>query len=602
MNRLSAWLRRMTEPFRRTIRSRLIFIMVCIAVIPAITVTWLAAGNTRRALEQEVIQSNLSRIAWAGEAVGSHLTQLNNLIYTLMISPAFGEYTAGEDGQSLSAQFTAQRNLINTATAIYYSSHSSLVEIELYFKEKNRLLTVSERDNIQSPPSEPAVWRELVKRNADYLIQSRPGVPEEFTLTRSLNKFENKSRFGSISLKVKWRMMDNGLDLLRSESEAGVFLLDEAGQVMYQPTSGSLPELQGLHLKQSGAGYERLPDYYLFYYQPDGWGLTVVKALPVSYIDQSVATTQKYGLIVGVVSAASAALLAALLAYTVSRPIIRLARSMRGMNWLREEEGPSPNRYDEIGLLELRFHTMSSRIREHIRNEYSINLEKQTAQLKALQAQINPHFLQNTLQLIGSMSFSKAPSDIYRIIQSLSEMFRYVIREPDELATIRMELKHLSNYMHIQGQRYSNKLSYEVEEAGEYADCLLPKLSLQPIVENAFMHGFDRKKGNWELRVQLVPNEEGLCIRITDNGLGMSAARLDEVRARVGSPSGLLWTSGSSIGLYNVAARIRLHFGGAYGLTIDSSLGAGTTVSIYIPIRKKGEAHDAEQQSFNQQQ
>lgn len=596
MRRLSALLRLLSGPFRKTIRSRLIAIMISIAVIPTITVTWLAAGNTRRALEQEVIQSNLSRIAWAGEAVADHLTQLNNLMYTLMISPAFGEYTTGEEGASLSTQFTAQRNLINTATAIYYSSNNSLVQIELYFKDKNRLLTISEGDHIESPQSEPAVWREIVERKADYLIRSSDSSPDQFTLARSLNTFENKSRFGTIALEAKWRMMDNGLDLLRSESEAGVFLLDEAGRVMYSPTSVSLPALQELGPTRGSAGYERLPDYYLFSYRLDDWGLTVVKALPVSYIDQSVAMTQKYGMIVGVVSAAAAALLAALLAVTVSRPIIRLARSMRGMNWLREEEGHSPNRYDEIGLLEMRFHTMSSRIREHIRNEYSINLEKQTAQLKALQAQINPHFLQNTLQLIGSMSFSEKPGDIYRIIQSLSDMFRYVIREPDELATLGMELKHLNNYMHIQSQRYSTKLSYEVQEAGAYADCLLPKLSLQPIVENAFMHGFDRKKGNWRLHVQFVPGENGLYIRIADNGLGMSAARLDEVRARLGSQQGMLWTSGSSIGLYNVAARIRLHFGGGYGLTIDSGLEAGTIVSIYIPIRKAGEAHGNEQQ------
>ncbi|RXZ84150.1 HAMP domain-containing protein [Paenibacillaceae bacterium] len=589
MKWLNSVSRLLSDPFKRTIRSKLIVIMISISVIPIIVVTWLATNNTRRAMEQEVIQSNLSRIDWAGDAVNNNFTQLNNLIYTILISPTLAEYTK-EDEASLRSQFTIQSNIINTITSVYYSGNNNLVEIQLYYREKNKLFTINDmRNDIQSPPAEPPTWRELITKQADVIIQDSTGTASNFKFIRSINRFENQEKIGSVSLDVKWKMMDNALDLLNSEQEAGVYIVDSSGKLMHQLKERDLPDLKAINLADHGSGFVRTAEHYIFYNQLEPSGLSLIKVLPVSYIDHSAATTQKYGLIVGVASALVAALLAALLAYTVSRPIIRLARSMSGLNWLKAEDVSHLNRQDEIGMLEMRFHTMSSRIREHIRNEYTINLEKQTAQLKALQAQINPHFLQNTLQLIGSMSFSKTPSDIYSIIQSLSDMFRYCLREPGDLATIRAEMKHLSNYMNIQRQRFTGKLTYEADVAPEWEDCRIPKLSLQPLVENAFMHGFDKKKGSWCLKVKVLPYDSGLLISVEDNGIGISPSRLEDVRSRLAEQLDPLWTSGNSIGLYNVSARIKLYFGEEYGIHIENNPGGGTRVSLYIPRVKEGQ-------------
>lgn len=562
--------------------------MLCISVIPIGVVTLLATENTRKVMEQEVIQSNLSQITWSGEAVDKNFTQLNNLIYTILISPPLGEYTKEEDG-SLSDNFMLQRNVVNTITSIFYSGNNSLEEIQLYLKEKDKLFTINDmRDLIQTPTTDVPIWRDIVDQKADFIIKDVPGSATNFSLIRSINRFENKEKIGSIRFEVKWKMMDNALGLLNSEQESGVYIVDSGGKVMYQLKDGPVPDMKNVDLSAQGSGYVRTPEQYIFYHYLEPWGLTLIKVLPVSYINQSATMTQKYGLIVGVVSALLSALIAAFVAYRVSGPIIRLARSMSVLNWLKGEDAPISNRQDEIGMLEMRFQTMSIRIREHIRNEYTINMEKQTAQLKALQAQINPHFLQNTLQLIGSMAFSKKPSDIYSVIQSLSDMFRYVIRDPGELTTIENEIKHLNNYMNIQQQRYAGKLNYEVEISPVWEDCLVPKLTLYPLVENAFMHGFDRKKGSWNLKIQLIPHENGLLIQVQDNGMGISPARLEEVRTRLTEQLGPYWTSGNSIGLYNVGARIKLHFGEDYGILIDNNPAGGAWVSMYIPIVKVG--------------
>lgn len=581
------------EPFKRTIRSKLILIMLCISVIPIIVVTLLATDNTRKVMEQEVIQSNLTRIAWSGDAVDKNLTQINNLIYTILISPAFNDYVNSDDG-TLSDSFILQRNVINTITSIFYSGYYSLVEIQLYLNEKDKLFTINDmRNTIQTPIPEPLMWRDLLAQKADFIIKDSPGSDADFRLVRSINQFENKKKIGSIQFDAKWRMMDNALELLNSEQESGVYIVGSGGKVMYQLKEGAPPPMNGaFDPSKQETGYVRTPEHYIFYHYLEPWGLTLIKVLPASYVNHSASVTQKYGLIVGILSALLSAVIAAFVAYRVSGPIIRLTRSMSGLNLLKGETIPSSNRQDEIGMLELRFQTMSNRIREHIRNEYTINLEKQTAQLKALQAQINPHFLQNTLQLIGSMAYSKKPSDIYSVIQSLSDMFRYVIRDPGELTTVAMEIKHLNNYMHIQQQRYAGKLNYEVEIAPVWEDCLVPKLSLHPLVENAFMHGFDRKKGIWNLKISIVPYEKGLLLQVEDNGMGIEPDRLEEVRSRLAQQLDPYWTSGVSIGLYNVSARIKLYFGESYGVRIANHPDGGARVSMYIPIVKVGERNE----------
>ncbi|UUZ84939.1 histidine kinase [Paenibacillus sp. P26] len=177
-------------------------------------------------------------------------------------------------------------------------------------------------------------------------------------------------------------------------------------------------------------GYLRTKDDYVFYTTIRPWNLKLVKVVPAGFINRSAVMTLRYGMVVGVISILVSILVAVIAAWRTSRPIVQLARSMQGLSSIKESETPVIRRRDEIGLLETRFYNMSHRIREYIKTEYSMHLEMRTAQLKALQSQVNPHFLQNTLQLIGSMAYSKSPSELYEVIRSLSEMFRYVIREP----------------------------------------------------------------------------------------------------------------------------------------------------------------------------
>ncbi|GGG16648.1 sensor histidine kinase [Paenibacillus abyssi] len=584
----------LTEPFRRSIRNRLILVMIFLSAAPLILVTVLATENTRKSMEAEIVQSNMSGITWTGQYLEEQLTGLNNIIYTLLISSEFNDYLNKSDSSSLSQQFSAQRSVISMMTSLYYSGNNNLVGIQLYLKEPNKLFTINDMFNdIKTPGELPQSMASFFKRDIDFLVEEGDSKLESFHLLRRINRFENKEVLGAVLLEIKWRTMDNILDLLHSETDQTVLITDHNGEPMYNPEKAEISDELRQLLRQigDGPGLIRDKNYYVFSNTIDPWGLKVVKLIPTVSINESAQRTMQYGLIVGVVSIIVSLMAAVFVAWKMAGPIVRLTRNMKGIRLLKDgEQLPLSNRIDEIGLLEWNMQNMSHRIREHIRTEYIINLEKRTAQLKALQSQINPHFLQNTLQLIGSMAFSKKPNEIYEIIRSLSEMFRYVIREPDELVTVRRETDYLKHYMLIQKERFAERIEYEIYVDKALERCLIPKLTLQPLIENAFMHGLDRKTSDWKICVRAITIGNRVEITVEDNGVGMNEEALAKLQEQLDQPSDLLWAS-ERIGLHNVAARIKLHFGEQYGVHVESRPGEGTFVQIRMPlVQKDGEA------------
>ncbi|WP_337098791.1 sensor histidine kinase [Paenibacillus sp. YIM B09110] len=582
---------KLVDPFKRSIRNKLILAMILLAIVPIAAITGLAADNSRQSMETEVITTNQSNMKWTGVYVGDQFTQLNNLIYSALISPHLNDYLANAEEGSPSKQFTIQKNLIETLNNLFYSAGNKVIGLEMYLAEPNKMFFINASQNdIESVSVEPEPFQTMAANNQDFMVRTDEAQPDQFQLIRSINRFENQDRLGYISLRIRWSMFDQTLDLLGRGDQQQVLIVSGDGEELYLPGGQKLPEstLERIRQADEGQGYFSTDDEYVFYNTIDPVGLRLVNIVPRSAINASALATMRFGFIVGTISALAAIIIAVFLAWRMATPIVKLARSMQGLGLIRETEITVSNRVDEIGLLETKLNNMSLRIKEHIKNEYSITLEKKTAELKALQAQINPHFLQNTLQMIGSMLFTKQPAECYAIIRSLSEMFRYVIRDPDRLATLKTEMDHLDNYMKIQQQRFGARLGYNVRQDESALASPIPKLTLQPIVENAFFHGLDTKSGDWQLDVDVCKEENAIHIRIKDNGVGMNADRLALVRSRLNGHSGQAWTSGSRIGIQNVASRIRLHFGKDGLIRINSEPGLGTTVTVIIPLGEAG--------------
>lgn len=210
------------------------------------------------------------------------------------------------------------------------------------------------------------------------------------------------------------------------------------------------------------------------------------------------------------------------------------------------------------------------------------------AELELLQAQINPHFLYNTLDTIMWLAESGNQEEVVRMVASLSDFFRTSLNHGDGMFTLKEEKRHVGSYLQIQQVRYQDILEYDISFPENLNETMIPKITLQPIVENALYHGIKNRRGKGRIIVCATKNEtdNDVVISITDNGVGMSGEQLDKVTNLLkGTSGGKTSKKRDSYGLYNVNERIKLKFGNQYGLSINSVYGEGTCVQIKIPFQ-----------------
>ena len=233
---------------------------------------------------------------------------------------------------------------------------------------------------------------------------------------------------------------------------------------------------------------------------------------------------------------------------------------------------------------------MIYKMKEFANREYTASLLIKQAELNALQTQINPHFLYNTLDSIRGLALIEGQENIAKMTKALSGLFRYSISKTEDLSTFREELKNVENYMIIQQLRFSNKFvcitDIELSEETEILDCALPKLTIQPIVENAVYHGLETKLGKGTIVISAYTTEKRLVISIEDDGIGMNQENVEAINQKL-MAGNIIYRDkdekSTSIALVNVSDRIKLFFGDEYGLKVLSTPNIGTTVEIVLP-------------------
>lgn len=239
----------------------------------------------------------------------------------------------------------------------------------------------------------------------------------------------------------------------------------------------------------------------------------------------------------------------------------------------------------EVNRLSDSLNTMIDKINELLEQVTTEQIRLRKAEFELLQTQINPHFLYNTLDTIIWLAEAGKQREVVGMVGSLSEFFRASLNQGKDIISIREELQHVKSYLEIQQVRYQDILKYEIQVPGELDKYLIPKITIQPIVENALYHGIKNKRGLGRIRVSGKEEESGFAIQVEDNGIGINEERLRQVRDKIQyrTPA-----ENDIYGLYNVNERIRLNFGEKFGISIESVYGEGTVVSIHLPYGEEG--------------
>ena len=273
-----------------------------------------------------------------------------------------------------------------------------------------------------------------------------------------------------------------------------------------------------------------------------------------------------------------------LISARILKPIKLLQRVMKNVekgefDIIAEEKGEN-----EVKNLSRTFNIMIRRIKQLMEQNLKEQEEKRRYELNALQAQINPHFLYNTLDSIVWLAENDENKEVVKMVTALANLFRISISKGNELITIKDEIEHARNYLVIQKIRYADKFDFDIQVQEDIFDNLTQKLILQPIIENAIYHGIKKMLDYGSILIKGSIVDSKICIEVIDNGVGMSQETANALLTKV---SNVKNTHG--IGVRNVSERIKLCFGQEYGLEILSELDEGTRVIIWIPKTKIGD-------------
>ncbi len=266
--------------------------------------------------------------------------------------------------------------------------------------------------------------------------------------------------------------------------------------------------------------------------------------------------------------------LAAFLSTSVARPIDTLASSMRRLESGDFTVRVPEKRKDEIGQLNKSFNTMVKRIESLVQRTKEEEKQLAAAELKALQSQINPHFLYNTLGAIKSIAKLHDEREILEIVVQLGKLLRGAIDASDEVIPLGKTMEQAESYLIIQKIRYGNKLTVDIDVPEEILRIKTPKLLLQPIVENAVVHGLEKKTGDWRIRIAGSRSNGIIRLGVTDNGIGFDAPAAD------------FRTEGGKVGMANVYRRLKLYYGENADLLVESGIGEGSSVTLVFPAER----------------
>ncbi|CAG7627392.1 hypothetical protein PAESOLCIP111_02911 [Paenibacillus solanacearum] len=561
--------------FKRSLLAKLLVGMLISTVIPYTLSNIIAYKTTSDSVKKQVIELNLDQMSLSMENMKRYMQDLNRLSVSFYYDQTLMQYLRTKEASAARTLYitTQVDNLYNTRSEFRAARFMSAWNGQTFMKYNNNQVGT----NVHMPPMpiparEDPEWSKSHRYEVAY-------VDKEIVLGlhQLLVDYPRRDSLGVLSLYVG---MDEINTMLRTGLSEGndVFLyIQDSLNLLYDSAGGAAMEPDAARkLVEGGAQGSFKGDFNgrsgVFVYRKDHYmelPLTLVKFVPTAAMNESANRTLGRSLMIQIAAIAFVLVTALLLSYFTISPVKRLLRSIaRVESGSFRIERPS-GRVDELGILEQRFQTMIHNLDDLMNREYRNRLELSHAQLKMLQAQINPHFLYNTLQSIGTLALRHGSEEVSDKIGELGAILRYSMDLRTETVPLKLEIEHIEHYLSLQTGRFKNRLSYTLTCPNEALSIEVPKMILQPLVENSIVHGMEKGRGTGTLHIGVEWNE-ALVIRVIDNGKGMSQDVMDGIREQYEEDRLHYGKDGGGIGLLNVLKRLRLYYGDRFAWTMES--------------------------------
>jgi two-component system sensor histidine kinase YesM len=508
-----------------------------------------------------------------------------------------------------SVDYINERSITNMIGAIYYS-RDDLVGIHVLSLE-GKVFNYGDKMTVVDPLFANMDWYKQIKTSAGRMVwvgvythsvidtaQAKP----VFAFGRLIYDLDQHKPIGIVLVETQPQAILSALDNLQLGKNSDAFILTETGGIV-NSTSGLLPpgiDGQSLAIEKEGAHYFGKDLIVTSKIPFAGW--TIMSRTPIKDLNVELERTKRYLIVMFAILIILSILIATFVSRSISSPLRRIVREMRQVETGNFNRVLNIVSYEEIGQLVESFNHMVEQIAELIERVKISSISEKNAELQALQSQVNPHFLYNTFDMIYWLLDENGNDKLGDVVLSLSHMFRYSSHWEDEV-TLREEVEQISHYLNIIKMRLQGRLTIEIDIDEQWMAVRMPKMTLQPIIENAVKHGLEPLGRPGKLRLAASRTEENLTITVSDNGVGMTVERLAKLRKslllepaiglrKMSNEQDALVTSqpqrGGGIGLSNLQRRLRYMFGEEYGLSVDSTIKDGTFVRIKLPLPVEG--------------
>lgn len=397
----------------------------------------------------------------------------------------------------------------------------------------------------------------------------------------------SKEVIGFAVADVSCQLFSDSFDINPDNPFSLYVINQENGHVIFSPDNDVLhlnssecfsPDIMSQLSGTSGDFFYRLNDQNMLvvYYQSSLTGWYTLNLIPETHIISTFSSAARNNIIITIVLTLLLAFVLYILCFLLTNNILKLTRAVSeiGVNGLHTDINIYSN--DEIGALAAQFQNMLDRIKQLICDVQNEEAEKRNAEIAALQYQINPHFLYNTLNTIKFLATLQGADNIRMVAESLSSLM-HISMSGEPFITIREDIEFIKSYLTIQNYRETGIFQHYIDAEPEAEDYYIPKLLIQPLVENALKHGLAGKI-NGILRISYFQEDAAMHIRVEDNGIGMNDEKIQEILSCNHS------ANAGHIGIYNIQNRIHLYFGDKYGIQVESQENLFTRFEITIPL------------------
>ncbi|MFS0634937.1 histidine kinase [Mesobacillus foraminis] len=595
-----------------SISNKLIVFLLIAIILPMVISIFISYMYTRESLKKDFIRENLNTVHQGKSSMQDYLEQINHIslsiyrdiqepdsLYQLISAKSRTYLMEKEVFKNLNSISKESKDILQ----VYLHSHrsqQSYLTIDGFPKRNQE--PNPEMQLKDFPDNKVAPFIESTHIAQNYGMVDFPYAPKDkvITIHRPIYKVPLKEYLGYLSIDIKLDSIKAISGLLYSKNSEDIYLIDQQNKVIYSSQEGVIGSkfngdwVDRLRSKKKSTGsfesdtqqFKGLTIYDTVNYQGQKWVLA--KRIPNEVLYKDVNQLVLINSLVILVSLIIVIIATLYISLKLTSPIKDLINSIKNIKLKDLKLDINTKSTDEIGILAQTIKNMVGTIDNLIMKEYRLELANKDNQLKALQAQINPHFIYNTLQSIGAIALQNNVPKIYDLTSSLGKMMRYNMNTSQSIVELSKEVDQIRAYLELQQQRFKQKLVYKIEIDEKAETLSIPKMILQPLVENYFKHGFEQNERPGEMWISITrPNTNLLLIMVEDNGKGMDTERLRFVQQKLKDSATYGTTPDQSIGLSNVISRIKLYFHEQAQIEIANRDPHGLKITLRIPLRKE---------------